>query len=72
MLFYVRCPTCAMPIYNFDSYWKEHEELFNDKALTLKQKERRNAKLLKKYGYVDICCVSRILGYIPSYKIFKS
>ena len=73
MLFYVRCPTCGEIIsYDLDKYVEELDEINNNPKYTKAQKETRSSQLLDKYGFINICCRGRIMGYIPYHKIILS
>lgn len=69
MLFWIKCPSCSTPVKNFESYVNELENIFNNKSIKAEEKERLRGKLLDKYGYLNICCRIRIIGFVPFYKI---
>lgn len=73
MLVYASCPSCSRTIsYDIDKYYEESEAIASDPNKTKEQKNISGAKLLDKYGFVMICCRSRIMGLIPYHKIISS
>lgn len=73
MVDYVRCPSCARIIaWNREEYDTEYDTIKTDPKLTKKQKEKRHAEILDKYGYRKLCCRIRIMGRIPYHKIIIS
>ena len=70
MLFYVRCPTCARVLSaRLDEYQEEKDEIMSNPKLSKKEKEKRGAALLDKYGITNLCCRIRIIGLIPYHEI---
>lgn len=76
VLHYIKCPTCSTIIATrFGEYLEELEIVrnttydkkskINDKAI----KEQKAAELLDKYGYVNLCCRMRIMGFVDFGKI---
>lgn len=70
MLFYIKCPSCSRIISNnLDGFDKETKMIEENPIMTKREKEVAFTKLLKKYGFEEICCVIRIMGKIPYHEI---
>lgn len=69
MLLWIRCPSCSTVFSEFDKYVNELEILFNDRNIKPEDKELMRGELMDKYGYVNICCRIRVIGYVPFHKI---
>ena len=70
MLFYIKCPSCSRIISrNLEKYKADLKFVREDPKMSKKDREKKCAGLLDKYGFKKICCWIRIMGLIPYHEI---
>lgn len=69
-MLYATCPTCNNCLADKQLFFEEEKEkIYNDKNLSMKDKEKKIEKLLDKIGLTRYCCRMRMLTYLDQVNI---
>lgn len=70
MLIYIKCPSCSELLScDYENMLKERKDLANNPKLSSTEKDKLDAKIIKKYGITNICCVMRVKTQLPTHEI---